>query len=220
MSAAGPGVGLPGWRREYRMDRLDERDVAADPLVQLTAWLSEAATQVDEPNAMVLATAGARGEPTARVVLLKGLDRRGLVFYTNLQGAKAADLRANPRAALTFHWQPLQRQVRVNGDVTPVGGDQADTYFASRPRESQLGAWASPQSEVVADRGALERRLAEVEARFEGGDVPRPPGWGGFRVVPGEVEFWQGRPGRLHDRLRYRRDSGEPDAWVLERLAP
>ena len=216
-SPPSPPSPLSAWRREYRAGELDERDVAADPLVQLTAWLSEAATQVDEPNAMVLATTDADGRPSARVVLLKGMDRRGLVFYTNLAGRKADELRVNPYAALVLYWEPLQRQVRISGVAAAVDEAEADAYFASRPRDSQLGAWASPQSRVVADRAELQRRFAAAAERFAGEPVPRPEGWGGFRVVPSEVEFWQGRPGRLHDRLRYRRDG---DTWHLDRLAP
>jgi pyridoxamine 5'-phosphate oxidase len=166
---------------------------------------------------MTLATCTPDGRPSARVVLLKGFDERGFSFFTNYQGRKARDLEANPRASLVLFWQPLERQVRIDGRVEKVSEAESDQYFAIRPRGAQLGAWASVQSEVVPDREALEASLAEVERRFGEGFVPRPPHWGGYRVVPDEVEFWQGRPNRLHDRLLYRRT---PGGWDLVRLSP
>ena len=191
---------------------LDERDMAPDPLTQFLRWYAEAGT-----DAVGLATASPGGVPSARMVLLKGADERGFVFFTNRGSAKAADLTANPRAGLLFHWPP-DRQVRVGGTVAAVGEDESDAYWRTRPRASQLGAWASPQSAVLPDRAALETRLAEVAARFgAAGEVPRPPFWGGYRVTPETVEFWHHRDDRLHDRLRYRRDGG---GWALERLAP
>jgi pyridoxamine 5'-phosphate oxidase len=198
---------------------LGERDLDPDPLAQLTAWLAEAAaSDLVHPDAMTLATVDSGGRPSARMVLLRGVDARGLVFYTNRESAKAGDLARNPRAALVLYWQPLERQVRVEGAVELVGDADSAAYFATRPRGSQVAAWASPQSQPLVGRDVLERRYAEVEARFANGDVPLPPFWGGYRVVPDGVEFWQARPNRLHDRDRYdRRDDG---TWVRSLLSP
>jgi pyridoxamine 5'-phosphate oxidase len=193
------------------MTGLSENDLDPDPIRQFHAWH----TAAGRPDAVALATASDDGAPSARMVLLKGVDERGFAFYTNYGSAKAADLAANPRAALLFHWLP-DRQVRVRGPVDRVGDEESDAYWRSRPRGSQLGAWASRQSEVIADRSVLEQRLAEVAARFPS-DVPRPPFWGGFRLAPQVVEFWHHRDDRLHDRLRYRRENG---GWVIERLSP
>ena len=214
-----PAAGLAALRRRYARGELDEADLASDPLTQFAAWLDDAlAGEVPEPNAMVLATATPDGVPSARTVLLKGLDERGFVFYTNYESAKAADLDANPRAALVFPWHAMERQVRVTGTVERVSREESAAYFASRPRDSRLGAWASPQSQVVADRATLDRAYAEVEGRWgEDEEVPLPDFWGGYRVRPETVEFWQGRHGRLHDRIGYRR---EGESWVVERLAP
>ena len=209
-------------RRVYEQIGVDVEDLGPEPLLAFGRWFADvAAAGIGEPNAMVLATVGADGAPAARTVLLKGYDGRGLRFFTNLGSAKAADLRANPRAAVVFPWHDVSRQVRVTGDVVELDPDEVATYFASRPRDSQLGAWASPQSEVVASRSVLDAALADVEARFPAGEpVPVPPGWGGYRLVPATWEFWAGRSGRLHDRLRYRR-TGEPGhSWSVERLAP
>lgn len=192
-------------------DQLSEDMVDPDPIRQFRAWHAEAGS----PAEMAVATASAGGDPSARMVLLKTVDERGFAFFTNYGGAKARDLAANPRAALLFFWPP-DRQVRVAGPAALVSPEESDAYWRSRPRASQLGAWASHQSEVIDDRAQLERRLAEAAARF-GGEVPRPPFWGGFRIVPHAVEFWHHRDDRLHDRLRYRR---EGDAWVIERLSP
>jgi pyridoxamine 5'-phosphate oxidase len=211
---------LAAMRQRYADQQLNEADLAADPLVQLRRWLADAtAAGIPEPNAMVLATATTAGVPSARTVLLKGLDERGLAFYTNLESAKAADLTTNPRAALVFPWHAMQRQVRISGTVSRVSRDESARYFASRPRDSQLGAWASRQSSVVPDRDALDREYANLEARWpEGNEIPLPDFWGGYRVTPEAYEYWQGRRGRLHDRVRYQRSTA--GGWVLERLAP
>lgn len=210
-------------RREYALAGLSEEDLAADPIAQLQLWLEQArAVLPEEFTAMVLATADAEGRPAARVVLLKGLDERGLAFYTHYDSDKGRELAANPRAALVFYWAPLDRQVRIEGTVEKTSREESEAYFASRPRGSRLGAWASRQSRPLAGREELERRMEEVAERFADGDVPLPDGWGGFRVRPEVVEFWQGRPSRLHDRLRYVRDSeGDSEGgWRIERLAP
>ncbi len=192
--------------------------LAPDPVGQFLAWFRDAETEgVRLPETMVLATAGADGVPSARAVLLKGVDERGFAFFTNLESRKARELGENPRAALVFHWPALGRQVRVEGLVSRVHDAEAEAYFATRPRGSQIGAWASPQSAVLASREELEQRVAESEAAHPGGDVPLPPFWGGYRVEPDAVEFWQHRESRLHDRLRYRRTA---DGWAVDRLAP
>jgi pyridoxamine 5'-phosphate oxidase len=208
-----------GLRAMYTRGTLDEADVAGTWAEQLRLWFETAAADpaVLEPNAIQLATAGADGQPTVRTVLAKGIDERGIVFFTNYESAKARDLAANPRASLVFVWLAHQRQVRLTGPVSQVDRAETEAYFASRPRESQLGAWASPQSEVVASRAALDQLAAQAEARFGTGEIPAPPHWGGYRLAPVAVEFWQGRTGRLHDRIRYRQDG---DDWVRERLAP
>jgi pyridoxamine 5'-phosphate oxidase len=209
---------LAALRREYGQAGLDAADLAGDPLAQFGRWLADAvAAGVTEPNAMVLATADAEGRPSARTVLLKGVDARGFVAYTNHGSRKGRELAANPRASLVFPWYDLQRQVVVVGDTERVDPEETARYFASRPRGSQLGAWASSQSQPLADRATLDARYAAAEARFAGGPVPVPPDWGGLRVVPVSVEFWQGRTSRLHDRLRYERAGA---GWALQRLYP
>ena len=205
-------------RQDYARAGLAEVDLDPDPVVQFNRWLAEAlAAGVPEPHAMTLATATADGVPSARVMLLRAADAAGFTFFTNYQSRKGAELATNPRAALVFFWQPLERQVRVEGTIVAVPPAESDAYFALRPRGSQEAASASAQSRVLADRTELERLAGEVAAQYAGMPVPRPPHWGGYRVVPTLVEFWQGRPSRLHDRLRYRRAG---DRWVIERLSP
>lgn len=205
-------------RVDYKRAALSEHDAASDPLELFTRWFDEAiAAAIPEPNAMTLATVDAAGRPAARIVLMKGVDARGVVFHTNYDSRKGRDLAANPRAALLFFWVGLERQVRIDGTVERVSAEDSDAYFAARPRGSQISAWASPQSAQVADRAWLEARVAECEARFASGAVPRPPNWGGMRVVPDRFEFWQGRTSRLHDRLVWSRQG---DRWTIARLAP
>jgi pyridoxamine 5'-phosphate oxidase len=211
-------MSLGDLRKEYTLLGLSEADLDPDPLRQFRLWFDQGAAGQVEPNAMTLATATSDGRPSARVVLLKSLDERGLTFFSSYEGRKARELEANPWSALLFYWAALDRQVRVEGTVARVSAEESDAYFAGRPRGSQLGACASHQSAILADRAALERRLQELEAEFAGRPVPRPPLWGGYRLRPVALEFWQGRPNRLHDRLRYRRV--EPAGWVIERLSP
>jgi len=206
-----------GLRRDYGAAELDEGDV--DWFARLQAWFDEAAATdaIVEPNAIQLATVDGAGRPSVRTVLVKALDEQGIVFYTNYESAKARDLDESPYAAAVFAWLPLERQVRLSGPVARVSRAETEAYFASRPRGAQIGAWASAQSSVIGSRAELEAQVAAVEARFAGGDVPAPPNWGGYRLRPEVVEFWQGRQDRLHDRLRYRLVDG---AWIVERLAP
>jgi pyridoxamine 5'-phosphate oxidase len=212
---------LASRRVQYETDGLDVTDVADDPLTQWERWYSDASSAgVTEPNAMTVATVGLDGRPDARVVLARGVDRRSIVFYTNLESTKSRQLEAHPHAAAVFAWLDLHRQVRLRGAIERVGDDESDRYFAGRPRGSQIGAWASPQSEVLADRAELDRLTNDCEQRFAGVDVPRPGHWGGWRLVVSAAEFWQGRPSRLHDRIRYRQRGGPGDGWVIERLAP
>lgn len=205
-------------RQDYTRGELDERAVAADPVVQFRLWFEQALSAVlPEPNAMTLATATPDGRPSARIVLLKGFDERGFVFYSHYTGRKGRDLQANPRAALLFYWAELERQVRIEGPTELLTAAESDAYFASRPPGSRLGAAASPQSEEVPSRAFLEERMRELAAAYPDGSVPRPATWGGTRVVPESVEFWQGRPSRLHDRVLYTRAAG---GWRVVRLAP
>jgi pyridoxamine 5'-phosphate oxidase len=204
-------------RKDYALKRLDETDVDADPFKQFHDWLAQALeAQVPEPTAMSLATVDAAGRPSARIMLLKALDGRGFVFYTNYESRKGRDLAARPRAALTFFWKELERQVRIEGGIEKVSAAEADEYFASRPLGSRIGAWASTQSAVIASRPWREARVTAAEAQY-GDHPPRPPPWGGYRVIPDWLEFWQGRQSRLHDRIAYTR---EVDRWTIARLSP
>lgn len=212
-------MSLADLRKDYTLAGLLEKDLAKDPFRQFERWFQEAeAAKLNEPNAMVLATATPDGLPSSRVVLLKGLDGRGFTFFTNYESRKGRELVANPRASLTFPWVSMERQVTVEGRVVKISREESDAYFHSRPHGSQLGAWASPQSTIISDRKVLEDALKACEKKYAGQTVPLPPGWGGYRVIPDCVEFWQGRRNRLHDRLRYRRETD--GAWTVERLAP
>jgi pyridoxamine 5'-phosphate oxidase len=209
---------LEGERRDYEGQDLDPAAVAPDPIEQFRAWLRAAREAgVYEPEAMTVATIDDAGRPASRYVLLRGLDDRGFSFFTNYESAKARALAQRPYAALTFGWLPVHRAVRIEGGVERLPPPESDAYFASRPRGAQISAWASPQSSVIAGREELDRAMAAIEERFAGVSVPRPPHWGGFLVRPERVELWQGRPNRLHDRVRYERDG---EGWRIERLAP
>jgi pyridoxamine 5'-phosphate oxidase len=212
-------MSLADLRREYTRAGLSEADLAPNPLQQFERWFAEAqASEILEPNAMVLATVDASGQPSTRVVLLKGVGERGFSFFTNYDSRKGQELAANPRASVTFPWLALERQVSITGTVSQLPRADAEAYFKLRPRGSRLGAWASTQSQVIPGRALLETRLAELEVRFPGDDIPPPPRWGGYVLAPQELEFWQGRPNRLHDRLRYQR---QPEGtWKVERLSP
>lgn len=205
-------------RKEYTIKSLDVNDVSFDPLLQFRVWLDEAIdSEVHEVNAMCLSTLGLNGFPNARIVLLKELDH-GFVFFTNYESEKGQEIKANPKASLTFFWPELERQVRIMGSIEKVSAKESDAYFLSRPKGSQIGAWTSPQSTTLADRDELNRRLEEMEMRFSTEPLIRPEFWGGYRLLPFKIEFWQGRPNRLHDRICYEKESN--GSWKISRLAP
>ena len=211
---------LADLRINYSRASLDEADVAHDPFAQFDRWFKEAlAAKLPEPNTMTLATVGADGRPSARIVLIKGVDERGFVFFTNYESRKGRDLAAHPQAALLFYWIELERQVRIEGRIEKTSAEESDRYFASRPLGSRIGAWASQQSAVIDSRATLEAQEKAVSERY-GDNPPRPPHWGGYRLVPDSIEFWQGRPSRLHDRLLYTRDAGTSTGWSISRLSP
>ncbi|WP_020471669.1 pyridoxamine 5'-phosphate oxidase [Zavarzinella formosa] len=211
-------MNLADIRKDYGLKGLHEADVSANPFTQFQTWFDQAISAgVVEPNAMTLATCTPDGFPSARIVLLKGFDSRGLQFFSNYESRKGVELLNNPQAALVFFWPDLERQIRIEGRVERTTEAESDGYYHSRPRNSRLGAWASLQSSVISGREELETKQRELDARYAGEAVPRPPHWGGFRVVPLVFEFWQGRPSRLHDRLRYRLAEGR---WIIERLSP
>lgn len=205
-------------RKEYQMKSLFEKDVDTDPFRQFNKWWDDAvASELDEVNAMTLATASAKGIPSARIVLLKSVSEEGFVFFTNYNSHKGNDLDENPNACLVFFWKELERQIRISGTVKKINVSASDEYFNSRPEGSRIGAWASPQSTVIASREVVEENTVKYQQQFAGGNIARPPHWGGYIVIPGVIEFWQGRPNRLHDRIRYSLKEGN---WIIERLAP
>jgi len=205
-------------RKDYSLRSLNENEVANNPTAQFDVWWQEALnSNIDEVNAMTLATATKEGKPDGRIVLLKGFDEKGFVFFTNYESRKAQEIAANPFATLVFFWKELERQVRIEGTVAKIDGAESDNYFNARPIGSRIGAWASPQSQIISNRDLLEENVKALEIKYAEAYIPRPAHWGGYIVVPTQVEFWQGRSSRLHDRVRYRMQS---DAWVMERLAP
>jgi pyridoxamine 5'-phosphate oxidase len=206
-------------RKEYKKQTLLESDVDRDPFIQFNKWWEEAVkSELEEVNAMTLATASSKGVPSARIVLLKGADENGFIFYTNYNSHKGHELAENPRACLVFFWAGLERQVRIEGSVQKVSETESDEYFASRPQDSRIGAWSSPQSSIISSREVIEENVIAYRKEFADGNIPRPPHWGGYMVKPVLIEFWQGRPSRLHDRIQYSLlDNGE---WKIERLAP
>jgi pyridoxamine 5'-phosphate oxidase len=206
-------------RKDYRLRSLEEANVDGNPIKQFETWWQQAIeSKIDEPNAMTLSTSSNSGQPSSRIVLLKGIEHNGFVFYTNYESRKGHQIQINPLVSLVFFWKELERQVSIEGSAKKVSSDQSDLYFSSRPLDSKIGAWSSPQSEVIASRDVLENNVADYTGKFQSLDIPRPPFWGGYIVEPNMIEFWQGRPGRLHDRLRY--TINEKKLWTIERLAP
>lgn len=210
---------IAGIRKDYKLQSLDENDVFKDPFDQFEKWWQEVlASNIDEPNAMTLATAGKNGIPSARIVLLKGVENGGFIFYTNYESHKGIELRENPNACLVFFWKELERQVRIQGTVEKTSAASSDEYYYSRPEGSRIGAWASPQSSIIKSRSLLEENVAAVQKKFSGTVIARPDHWGGYVIKPFLMEFWQGRPSRLHDRIQYTREAA--GNWKIERLAP
>lgn len=210
---------LAGIRKDYRLQSLLEKDVDANAMKQFETWWHQAIeSKIEEPNAMTLATSSIEGQPSARIVLLKGIETGGFVFFTNYHSKKGQQIAANPKVSLVFFWKELERQVRIEGSIKKVDAGESDTYFSSRPHQSQIGAWSSPQSEPISSREILEKNVEAYTSKFQSQDIPRPENWGGYIVTPGLIEFWQGRPGRLHDRLQY--TLSETKSWTIERLAP
>lgn len=211
-------LNISNLRRSYSLKELDEKSVFTDPIEQFAVWMKEAIdAKLLEPNAMILSTSDKNGIPASRTVLLKEFNKAGFVFFTNYESEKSKQMKQNPNAALLFLWNELERQVRINGKVETVSKEDSKKYFHSRPRESQLGAWASKQSSILENRDVLVKRFEEAKEKFDGKEIPLPPFWGGFRLIPNKIEFWQGRQNRLHDRIRYRL---EIKKWIIERLSP
>jgi pyridoxamine 5'-phosphate oxidase len=215
-------INMPGkladLRKDYKLSTLNEQDLPKDPFHLMQNWVSQAIeSQVEEPSAMILSTVGKEGRPSSRVVLLKGLENNGLVFYTNHLSRKGREIALHPSISLLFFWPQLERQLRVEGTASLINEEESDKYFASRPRMSQLGAWASPQSSAIPSREFLEKNFEQLEANWENKNISRPPNWGGYHVKPDYYEFWQGRPGRMHDRIEYKPDG---KTWLIARLAP
>ena len=214
-----PAPDLESIRKDYRLQSLLENNVEADPIKQFETWWQQALqSDIEEPNAMTLATSTPAGKPSARIVLLKAIKNNGFVFYSNYNSRKGKQINDNPFVSLVFFWKELERQVRIEGEIHKISGQESDAYFSKRPLESRIGAWSSPQSEVINSREVLEKNVSEYINKFDPDNIPRPPYWGGYIVSPTLIEFWQGRPGRLHDRLQY--TLSEPNGWKIERLAP
>jgi len=210
---------IAGIRKDYQLQTLSEQDVSTDPIQQFTKWWEEAVeSEIDEVNAFTLATSTLQGKPSARIVLLKGYDKKGFVFFTNYESAKGNELAKNPQAAMVFFWKELQRQVRIDGSIEQVSAGESDKYFSSRPAGSRIGAWASPQSKIITGRSVIEANAQKYQQQYADGNIPRPPYWGGYRLKPLLIEFWQGRANRLHDRIQYTIQKDE--SWKINRLAP